>query len=234
MSNFKRDNNAGLYLTISFHLIVLIIFLLYSINYVVQTETSFVLDFTRAEELAEEIRKQEFQESVGHELDAQISQTAAPRNVITDANTPLKDAHTSEPDQIYDDIQELQEKLDASKAASEMFQETEDMVAISDQEEKSEETYIGPSVVSYRVDGRKALNLPIPAYKCIAGGDVTVAIIVNERGYVKAVKIIKSVSSSDNCLQEYALKAAQRSRFTSLSTAQKSQAGEIVYRFVAQ
>lgn len=233
MLKFRRDNNAGLYLTICFHLIVLIIFLLYSINYVVQTETSFVLDFSRAEELEEQLRKEEFQKSVSSELDALIAQTATPRNVITDANALEKDV-SKESNLMDDDMSELQERLDASRMEIEKLQGNDDMVAINDVEAMLVESYTGPSVISYKLGGRKALYLPIPAYKCMAGGDVSVAIIVNPRGYIKAAKVIKSASSSDRCLQKYALEAAERSRFTSLASASDSQAGEIVYRFVAQ
>ena len=93
---------------------------------------------------------------------------------------------------------------------------------------------MGPSVLSYRLEGRKGQSLPIPAYKCIGGGDVTVAIIVNRKGYVVNVKVVENVSSPDICLQDYAMRAAKRSRFTASSTAPERQAGEIVYRFIAQ
>jgi TonB family protein len=114
--------------------------------------------------------------------------------------------------------------------------DSEDDIALGakKQESKSKETYVGPSVLSYRLDGRKGMSLPIPAYKCVGGGDVTVAIIVNKKGYVTAVKVVENVSSADGCLQDYAMKAAKRSRFTASSTAPERQAGEIVYRFIAQ
>ena len=68
----------------------------------------------------------------------------------------------------------------------------------------------------------------------MGGGDVSVSIIVNRKGYVTGVKIIEAVSSPDQCLRDYALRAASGSRFTASQDAQERQVGEIVYRFVAQ
>ena len=52
---FKKDNNAGLYMTIAVHLVLLIVLLSSRIGYLIQEESSFVLDFTKEEEI--EIRQ---------------------------------------------------------------------------------------------------------------------------------------------------------------------------------
>ena len=56
----SKEKKTGFYATIIFHLVVLIIFLLTAIHGVVSEETSFVLDFSKLEEL-EKIAKQEGQ-----------------------------------------------------------------------------------------------------------------------------------------------------------------------------
>lgn len=241
--NIKIDNDekAGLYLTIIFHLVLLIIILAYSIHRTVSQETSFVLDFTRQEELEREQKIKEFKESVSAELDELIAQSrqSAPRNVAVDASRSgerLRDDRSSNPSEVYDEARRLQEKLDASRREALEAMDSEDDIDLGTRKEetKSKETYVGPSVLSYRLDGRKGMSLPIPAYKCVGGGDVTVAIVVNRKGYVVNVKVIESASSTDICLQDYAMKAAKRSRFTASSDAPERQAGEIVYRFIAQ
>jgi len=78
------------------------------------------------------------------------------------------------------------------------------------------------------------MSLPIPVYKCVAGGDVAVAIVVDRKGYVKNATVIPHRSSADDCLQEYAIRAAKSSRFTASADAPDRQTGEIVYRFIAQ
>ena len=224
----KVDNGdkAGLYLTIIVHLVAIIILLSWSIHVQLSKDTSFLIDFSAQEEqerLAEHTR---MQESVKEELDAEIdallnasrSQNArSVRNVAVDASEPLRDDRHDNPEDIYRDARELQERLDRTRREIEEASDDE-----------------GPAVISYSLDGRKAMSLPVPAYKCMGGGDVSVSIIVNRKGYVVGTKIIESVSSPDQCLRDYALRAAGRSRFTASQDAPERQAGEIVYRFLAQ
>ena len=101
-------------------------------------------------------------------------------------------------------------------------------------ERENEKPYTGPAVLEYSLEGRKAMSLPIPVYKCLGGGDVTVAIQVDRKGYVKKMAILQDFSSQDRCLQEFALRAARQSRFTASEEAPPLQPGEIVYRFIPQ
>ena len=90
------------------------------------------------------------------------------------------------------------------------------------------------SVISYSLDGRKAISLPVPAYKCPGGGDVSIQITVNRKGYVTAAAVIENVSTSDECIVSSAIAAAKRSRFRASASAPEKQVGEIVYRFIPQ
>ncbi len=233
------DDKAGLYLTLIFHLVIIIILLAYSIHKQLKTETSFVLDFTGQEELEKRLAQEELTASVSEELDALIKaaqkQASNPRNVAVDVNAPLKDSRNSNGSDVYDDARRLQEKLDQSRRDAERMSDSDDNIDMGGASQTTEtESYVGPSVISYSVDGRKAMSLPVPAYKCLGAGDVTVTIVVNRRGYVIAEKIMESVSSTDECLREYALKAASRSRFNSSKDAPERQGGQIVYRFISQ
>ena len=89
-------------------------------------------------------------------------------------------------------------------------------------------------MLSYTLDGRKASHLKIPAYRCYGSGDVTVIITVNNAGTVVGAKVLDTVSSSDQCLRNFAIRAARLSRFSASQTAPPNQTGEILYRFIAQ
>ena len=237
---FKRENNAGIYLTVSVHLLALIVLLLLQIRFELQQEAAFVLDFSQFEERERQEQKAQMRAEVSNELDAMFAnrgaQGAAPRNVAVDvsqARRNLNERSFQGRSEVYDEAKALQDKLDASRRAAEALQGSDD-ISTEKKEEKKEEQYTGPSVISYLLEGRKALSLPIPVYKCIGGGDVSVSILVNPNGYVVAAEVVAGVSSSDECLREYALRAARSSRFTAKSNAPRQQAGEIVYRFVAQ
>jgi TonB family protein len=95
------------------------------------------------------------------------------------------------------------------------------------------QAYKGPSIVSYFLEGRTAIYLPVPSYKCFKGGDVTVLIEVNAHGYVVGAEIDKRHSSNDECLHRAAINAAERARFSTVK-ASGNQKGNIIYRFVSQ
>ena len=158
------------------------------------------------------------------------------RNVAVDrSNQPLRDDRFKNPNQVYDEARELQRKLDASRAAALHEQGSDDVASNNENLPKENaQQYKGPSVISYTLDGRKAISLPVPAYKCQGGGDVSVQISVNRKGYVVGASVIESVSSSDECLIRSAVAAAKRSRFRASASAPEKQVGEIVYRFIAQ
>ena len=232
----SKEKKTGFYATIIFHLVVLIIFLLTAIHGVVSEETSFVLDFSKLEELEQIAKQEELKAKASKELDDLLSGKTTPnqyRNVAVDRNAALKDDRFKNPNQVYDEARELQRKLDASRAAALREQQGDDAVATNNNlPSDNAPQYKGPYVISYSLDGRKAMSLPVPAYKCQGGGDVSIRITVNKKGYVTAAAVIGNVA--DECIVKSALAAAKRSRFTASSTAPDKQIGEIVYRFIAQ
>ena len=237
------DDKAGLYLTLIVHLLLIIVLLSWSIHTQLVRDTSFLIDFSEQEAQEAREARAQMQESVSEELEAELdallnasrNQNAQSiRNVAVDASEPLRDDRYDNPEDIYREARELQERLDQSRREMEQAADDPDNVAIYEEEDSPAEAYRGPSVISYTLDGRKAMSLPVPAYKCMGGGDVSVSVVVNRKGYVVDARIIESVSSTDQCLREYALRAASGSRFTASSGAPERQVGEIVYRFIAQ
>jgi tRNA pseudouridine55 synthase len=237
----NKEDRVGFYTTLVFHLAVLIVLLVVSIGHVASTETSFVLDFTKQEELEKLQREVELQEQVARNLEDQLASQPKQRirNVAVDAGSKLKDDRFKNPSEVYDEAKELQRKLDASKREAMAQQAAEDAVDLN-QNQKGEESkepahaFQGPSVISYEVEGRKALNLPVPAYKGYGAGDVLVDIVVNQAGRVTAAKVRVEDSSADASLHSFAVDAAKRSHFSATSENVKSQPGWILYRFIAQ
>ncbi|MDD2281062.1 MAG: hypothetical protein PHT23_05410, partial [Bacteroidales bacterium] len=163
---FKRENNAGLYLTIAVHLAVLIIFLLTKIGFTLREEVSFVLDFTKQEETEQLAKEAQLKEDVSKELDDIIAGRKTPvRNAVVDASqkgSRLKDDRFKNPNQVYEEAKALQEKLNASKREAEANQGTDEPATTTKVNEVKKETYKGPSVISYSLENRKATSLPIP------------------------------------------------------------------------
>ena len=233
----SEEKRAGLYTTLAFHLVVLIIILLVTITSMADRESSFILDFTREEVLEQERQEERFKEQVSRELDRQIGQEQELRNVAVDARQPLRDDRHRNPSEVYDEAKELQRRLDASRREALSEKEAESVAVSSAREEKTGKEappYQGPSVISWTLEGRQKHYLPVPAYKGYGAGDVYVAIRVNRKGRVVAASVIEEASTPDPQLWEYALKAARNSVFNACGTAPERQRGEIVYRFVKQ
>ena len=230
-----KEDKAGLYITVIFHLVVIIVLLCTQIGAALKKENSFVLDFTKQERV-EKLRKEaSLKEEISRRLDELIaSQTGTPvRNVAVDRSA-LKDDRGTDADKLYEDAERLERELKGGFTPEE---NDDDYVAQPRKEkspEKHDQAYSGPSVVSYSLEGRKASHLPIPAYRCMGAGRVTVIITVDPSGRVVQAKVQESVSSPDACLRNFAIRAARLSRFSSSPSAPPKQLGDIVYEFIAQ
>jgi len=242
MSLFSKDDRAGLYITVIFHLTVIIVLLLYQIDSTIRKEESFVLDFSRQEEIERRQQEEVFKEDISRRLDELIaaahSSSAPIRNIATDASrAQLKDDRGTDAEQLYKDAERLAQDLKNGQKDAIQEDASDETVEMQHQQKPSQDNqkeYSGPSVLSYTLDGRKASHLPIPAYRCYGAGDVTVIITVNNAGQVVRAKVMEEISSTDNCLRNFAIRAARLSRFNVSQTAPANQTGEIVYRFIAQ
>ena len=242
MNLFDKDNRAGLYITVIFHLTVIIVLLLYQIDSTMRKEESFVLDFSKQEEIERRQKEEVFKENISKKLDELIaaaqSSSAPIRNIATDASrAQLKDDRGTDAEQLYKDAAKLAQDLkNGNKDAIEenAVNETVELQHQQKTPKEEQKIYSGPSVLSYTLDGRKASHLPIPAYRCYGAGDVTVIITVDNAGNVVRAKVMDEISSTDNCLRSFAVRAARLSKFSASSQAPSNQTGEIVYRFIAQ
>ena len=236
----NKENKAGLYLTIIFHLVVVIVLLVYQIDSRIKAESSFVLDFTKQEEIEKEKKLQEMKTEVSKRLDDLIAAARANnkdiKNLAADASSQLKDDRNTDAEQLYKDAERLANELKAGQSAiqEDAREETVELPSQKKEDKSKTKEYSGPSVVSYNLDGRKASHLSIPAYRCYGSGDVTVIITVDPQGKVVGAQVMDEISSGDQCLRSFAVRAARLSRFSVSKDAPSRQRGEIVYRFIAQ
>ena len=236
----KQEDKAGLYTTVIIHLAVIIVLLATTLGFSLQSENSFVLDFSKLEELerlqAEVERLQqeaEFQQAISEKLQRELGAAAAGyRNVAVD-RAALKDDRGTDADQLYKDAERLARELQGGfEVPDDGF--TANIPSKDGDKKQEQKAYSGPSVVSYFLEGRKASKLSIPAYRCMGAGEVTVLITVDNSGTVVAAKVDENVSSPDGCLRSFAIRAARLSRFSASTTAPARQTGNIVYQFIAQ
>ncbi|MCI6493385.1 MAG: energy transducer TonB [Bacteroidales bacterium] len=237
-----KENKAGLYITVIFHLTVIIVLLAVGIDSTLKRENTFVLDFSKQEEMERQEKEMEFREDISKKLDELIeasrnTPSSQIRNIAVDSRSSLKDDRGTDAEQLYKDAERLAAELkNGQKDAIEedAREETVEMPSDKKKDESNQKEYSGPSVVSYSLEGRKASHLNIPAYRCYGEGDVTVIITVDNSGRVVNAKVLDAVSSEDQCLRNFAVRAARLSRFSASQTAPARQSGEILYRFIAQ
>ena len=243
MRRLSQEDKAGIYTTVIVHLAVVIVLLLAGLDYSIHKENSFVLDFSKLEEkerLEQEIERlreeAEFKESIAQRLQQQIDAAPAVRNIAVD-RAALKDDRGTDAEQLYRDAERLAQELARGyEVKQEDYADPNIHTEQTQAETKQEEApaYSGPSVVSYWLEGRKASKLPIPAYRCMGAGQVTVLITVDPGGTVIAAKVDEAVSSKDNCLRSFAVRAARLSKFSAKADAPAKQGGNIIYEFIAQ
>ena len=237
-----KDSKAGIYITVIFHLTVIICLLVAGIVKQSPREESFVLDFSKYEELERLQKEIEFKEDISRKLQEKID-NAAPipsrelRNYAVDGST-LKDDRMSkeDADKLYKEAARLAKELKSGQESAieeDAINETVDMSRTQKDETKKKE-YSGPSVLRYNLEGRKASHLKIPAYRCYNAGEVTVIITVDRKGNVINAKVDENQSSNDQCLRSFAIRAARLSKFSMSTTAPSKQMGEITYQFIAQ
>ena len=106
------DQKAGLYITVSIHLAVIIVLLVVRIGYVLKQENSFVLDFTKQEEKELLEEQEQLQREAADRLEELIAAAASVpvRNVAVDRSA-LKDDRGTNADELYREAERLARDL---------------------------------------------------------------------------------------------------------------------------
>ena len=230
----SKDDRAGLYITVIVHLAVLIVLMGVQLGATLKKESSFILDFTKAEQIEKLQKELDLKQAINDRLNEILAGGFEPvRNVVVDRSALKDDRHSAEDaEQLYKDAEKL--KQDLLTPADIPMDEIVAAPEPKKEKPREEPKYSGPSVLTYELEGRKASRLPIPAYRCIGAGEVRINITVDKQGNVTGAKVDESSSSSDGCLRSFAVRAARMSKFSMSSTAPDRQQGYIIYQFIAQ
>lgn len=244
--DYWERHKVGILGTISIHLSILIVLLIVKMksNPVVKNdiEINFNNEFLPiSEEQKEKIDKEALAiEKLLHQgLEANaIKNVAVDAATTNELNPTLQDDKGINASDLYQEAGRIKERLNQNKN---LYEESQ----LKGQEEipntpdkntipKDESKYKGPAVISYFLEGRKAISLPVPSYKCQFGGQVVVDIEVGRDGKVVNAKIDSKNSLNDDCIDEAAIKSAYDSNFTVSPDSPTKQKGSITYLFVPQ
>ncbi|PID90121.1 MAG: hypothetical protein CSA97_04530 [Bacteroidetes bacterium] len=234
-------HRVGILLTVVANLLAIILMLLINIHgqaRFVESEVIFAIE--EPEVAQEEETVKEVTRDRSWERETQQQQV---RNIAVDQqdkalNAGLGDEKKIDAEELYREAARVRAEMEANR---ERFMEKDAIgeTTVPNTEKKAvsapaASSYQGPSVVSYSLKGRKAYELPVPAYRCKRGGIVVVDIAVNREGKVVATSIDTPNSEQDPCLHSEAKRAAKRSLFSPVSQGPLRQHGSITYMFVAQ
>lgn len=231
----RPEVKNAIFITATWHLVVIIVLLLVSISFEIFPDKGILLDFSKEDE-------KEKEEKIKEEADKLLEKHLIEAGILSSLavnNDPLleDDRFSAEENrQLYSDMARIDaERLRAGET------DNRDALLIDNpvpmQENGNDEDaveYHGPSVAYYTLTGRRAVHLVIPAYKCINQGEVMVAIYVDRSGKVCEAFIMENGSSTDECIREQALSAALNSVFNAKENAPEIQYGDIRYIFIAQ
>jgi TonB family protein len=242
IKRWLKDNRTGIYTAVAFHLLVFLTLTFNEIRKQTMPPKSIELIYHSIE--PEEVVPEDETKKIEEELNQMLREMPTPDirlpNLTMNAAAQGSESGRGQGAGASFFSSRNTASLREEKEKRESTRQTKKDVGIDDLpseesvvEQEDGKAYSGPSVVSYYLDDRIAVYLPVPSYKCFRGGDVTVLIEVNAQGYVVGAEVDKRHSSTDECLHRAAIDAAERARFT---TSQKggTQKGNIVYRFVSQ
>ena len=235
----SNGNLAGILITVSIHLAVIIILLLTVVEPSIRKQSAtYEFDFTKQDEIEKLEKEVQRQKALNDRLEKLLKENGVGsepvRNVTVDRGS-LKDDRGTDAEKLYREAERIQKQYEEIMSrGDDSFIAMKEPRHSEKKEEEQKSVYSGPSVLSYEVPGRKGSYLPIPAYKCMGEGEVTVNVTVNPQGKVIAASVKDDVSSDDSCLRAYAVRAAQSSMFSSKAGALAKEYGYITYRFIAQ
>ncbi|MGM9792286.1 MAG: energy transducer TonB [Candidatus Cryptobacteroides sp.] len=235
----SNGNLAGILITVSIHLAVIIVLLLTVVEPGIRKQSAtYEFDFTKQDEMEKLEKEVQRQKALNDRLEKLLKENGVGsepvRNVTVDRGS-LKDDRGTDAEKLYREAERIQKQYEEIMSrGDDSFIAMKEPRRSEKKEEEQKSVYSGPSVLSYEVPGRKGSYLPIPAYKCMGEGEVTVNVTVNPQGKVIAASVKDDVSSDDSCLRAYAVRAAQSSMFSSKAGAPAKEYGYITYRFIAQ
>ncbi len=244
--DYWETHKVGILGTIAVHLSLAIVLLVVKMNSnptprMVEVEVNFNNELLPITEEQKEFMDKEalaVAELLHHGLEADAIKNVAVDAASTELNPTLQDDKGINASDLYREAGMVKQRLTENK---DVYQKT----LLNGQEEipntpvkntapKDESKFKGPAVISYFLEGRKAIVLPVPSYKCQFGGQVVVDIEVGRDGKVIKATIDSKNSLNDDCIDNAAIAAANDSFFTVSTDSPTKQKGSVTYLFVPQ
>lgn len=245
---WKRFGNIiiGFLGTLTVHLLIAVIFMLFKLNALYKEKDSLLIfDFEEEEILSgAETEEMEIPAEIASQFEEEITNIARNLALETDPEVSREDymeqlkkemesAGQLEDNNILDQLNK-EEVQEAGETALQQQEEAPPDTLIFKSEEMAAR-YEGATRIYYELPNRVHRRLPLPVYKCPLGGKVVLYFIVSPAGEVLKAEVNEAESNTqDPCLLQAAREAITASRFNPVSRDQENQTGKITYFFVDQ
>lgn len=237
------DHRIGLSVMVIVYLLMGILF--FASKIVIGSKPHMQGIYVDLKTLAElEAEKERLQREIELKQQQDIDWSAVRNRMSNDAllNENLRDDRGTNTSEINESAKDIAAGMAANRAAYEAGLAEAQSILDAERDKPSEQgknsksqdaKYKGGVTVRYSFKDpvRTKRDLVIPAYKCEAGGQVEVAVVLNNGGEVISARV---VSGGDERMREEALKAARASLFNIDNTAPARHSGTITYTFIPQ
>ena len=237
------DHRLGLSVMVIVYLILGIVFLSAKILVGKRPHMQGIyIDLQTLEELQAEKERLEREVELKQQSDLDWSKIRNLQSNDAVLNEELKDDRNTNTSQINESAKSIAAGMEANRAAYEAGLAEAQSILNADRSQKDDakeskkgedSKYKGGVTVRFEFKNptRTKRNLVIPAYRAEAGGQVVVAVTLNQGGEVIAARI---VSGGDDIMREESLRAARASLFNIDNSAPARHEGTITYTFVPQ
>ncbi len=241
LKKIYKHNIYGIIGTLSFHIILVLSFLLADVHIKGEMkEDAVIIEFPDVAPDIEEAKAEEVKTEEAPAVPTENTPANTGRVTNQASNQSMKD------DDLFDKDY-LKEVEEARKLISDVNNQlNKKVIDINDIQMPVETTegidpdsiknviYTGESNITYHLEDRYHIRLPIPVYLAQGGGTVIVDIVVRRNGSVIKASARKNNNIRDAQIYYYAEMAALNTLFNTDNSAPEQQTGYIQYVFIAQ
>ena len=235
MKEKQRNTLNGVLGTIIFHMVIVILFLMFKLGDVKRKHLETLqIEFLNELIKIEDLLAEENETPVNIQpLDAQIAKNIAV-NVADKLNQEISTDNYVEEIKQELGIKELNQQLSRDLPDDNSPEFIENLEKNNTKEKPKRDKYKGKTRITVNLPNREIRRQDVPVYRCEAGGVVVIQIIVDQTGNVINANYSNHSGSKDDCLVEEAINYSCRFIFSADFTAEARQKGTITFEFIPQ
>lgn len=243
---WSYKHRVGIFVTLIAYLLFGIIFISAQIRLSGDSQlTNLMIELPKEEKQELTPEQQKMLDQSRQEDFSDVRNLSSNENAKEELNSNLRDDRGTEASKLYEDAGKLEDAMRANRERYEAglanLKSEADRSKSAGSEGRSDSQrkdskVSGRVTVSFSFTNplRTSVKLVTPAYMCEGGGTVELTVTLDNNGSVISATVNKEASSGDECMQNAAIGAANKSRFNVDPSAPSRHRGTITYMFIPQ